>query len=143
MERTYNGSGTAEVRAATHAIISFFMGWASESSGVENRGRKNVSHEAPKSAVELAMERFRRQDAEAGGESAALTDQQKAAIGDARRDYDAKVAEAEILLRSKMVATFEPDVRLELEANHRRDLRQLASSRDKKIEAIREGSAST
>ena len=102
-----------------------------------------MAHEAPKSAVELAMERFRRQDAEAGGESAALTDQQKAAIGDARRDYDAKVAEAEILLRSKMVATFEPDVRLELEANHRRDLRQLALSRDKKIEAIREGSAST
>ncbi|MBM64250.1 MAG: hypothetical protein CL484_14975 [Acidobacteria bacterium] len=98
-----------------------------------------MSHEAPKSAIELAMDRLRRQDAEQGEASAALTEQQKTAIGEARRDYEAKVAEAEILYRSTLVGTFEPDARLELEANHRRDLRQLASSRDKKIESIREG----
>ena len=110
---------------------------------VWNRERRNVSNEAPKTAVEMAMERLRRQDAEAGSELATLTDQQKTAIGESRRDYDAKVAEAEILFRSTLVATFEPEARLELEANHRRDLRQLASSRDKRIEAIREGSEST
>ena len=98
----------------------------------------------PKSAVELAMERLRRQDAEAGGEAAGrpLTDDQKAAIAAARRDYEAKVAEAGILMRSKLAGTFEPEGRLEIEANHRRDLGQFASSRDRKIAAIRKGDGS-
>lgn len=109
---------------------------------VWNRERGNVSNEAPRTAIEVALDRLRQQDAEAGSELATLTDQQRTAIGEARRDYDAKVAEAEILFRSALVATFEPEARLELEANHRRDLRQLASSRDKRIETIREGSES-
>ena len=98
----------------------------------------------PKSAVELAMERLRRQDAEVGGEAAGrpLTDDQKAAIAAARRDYEAKVAEAGILMRSKLAGTFEPEGRLEIEANHRRDLGQFASSRDRKIAAIRKGDGS-
>lgn len=95
----------------------------------------------PKSAVELAMERLRRQDAEAGAEapSRPLTDDQKEAISAARRDYEAKVAEAEILMRSKLSATFDLEGRQEIEANHRRDLGQFASSRDRKIAAIRKG----
>lgn len=95
----------------------------------------------PKSAVELALERLRRQDAEAGGDAAggALTDGQKQAIAAARRDYEAKVAEAEILMRSKLAAAFDPEGRQEIEANHRRDLGQFASARDRKIAAIRKG----
>ena len=51
-----------------------------------------MSDTGPKSAVELAMERLRRQDAEAGDEAASrpLTDDEKAAIAAARRDYEAK-----------------------------------------------------
>ena len=104
--------------------------------------RTDVADNGPKSAVELAMERLRRQDAEAGDGAASgrpLTDDQKEAIAAARRDYEAKVAEAEILMRSKLAGTFDPEGRLEIEANHRRDLGQFASSRDRKIAAIREG----
>lgn len=96
----------------------------------------------PKSAVELALERLRRQDAEAGDAAAgggALTEDQKQAIAAARRDYEAKVAEAEILMRSKLAAAFDPEGRQEIEANHRRDLAQFASSRDRKIAAVRKG----
>lgn len=95
----------------------------------------------PKSAVELALERLQRQDAEAGDAAAggALTDGQKQAIAAARRDYEAKVAEAEILMRSKLAAAFDPEGRQEIEANHRRDLAQFASSRDRKIAAVRKG----
>ena len=100
-----------------------------------------MADNGPKSAVELAMERLRQQDAEAGGGAGGrpLTDDEKEAIAAARRDYGAKVAEAEILMRSKLAATFDPEGRLEIEANHRRDLGQFASSRDRKIAAIRKG----
>ncbi|MDP6582337.1 MAG: hypothetical protein QF681_16915 [Vicinamibacterales bacterium] len=101
-----------------------------------------MSTEPPKSAIELVMERLKQQDAAADAEGAGstpLTDEQKESIADARRDHEAKVAEAEILFRSKLVATLDPEARQELEANHRRDLGQFASSRDKKIEAIRKG----
>lgn len=98
----------------------------------------------PKSAVELAMERLRQRDAEAGEDLASrpLTDEQKEAIAAARRDYEAKVAQAEILMGSKLAATFDLEGRREIEANHRRDLGQFASSRDRKIAAIREGGGS-
>tara|TARA_A100001037_G_scaffold271326_1_gene266754 strand:+ start:97 stop:402 length:306 start_codon:yes stop_codon:yes gene_type:complete len=95
-----------------------------------------VSNDAPKSAVELVMERLRQQDA-ATEATQPLTDDQKARIADAKRDHDAKVAEAEILFGTKIAATFEPEARAELEANHRRDLSQFASTRDKKVAAIR------
>ena len=101
----------------------------------------DVADTGPKSAVELAMERLRQQDAAGDGAAAGrpLTGDQKAAIAAARRDYEASVAEAQILMRSKLAATFDPESRLEIEANHRRDLGQFASSRDRKIAAIREG----
>ncbi len=96
--------------------------------------------DAPKSAVELVMERLQQQDVAADLGTTALTGDQKEAIAAARRDYEANVAEAEILLHSKMAATFDPEVRQELEANHRRDLAQSASTRDRKIAAVRKGS---
>lgn len=99
----------------------------------------------PKSAVELALERLRRQDEKAGeGATAggALTDDQKEAIAAARRDYEAKVAEAEILTRSKLAVVLDAEGRAEIAANHRRDLGQFASSRDRKIAAIRKGDGS-
>ena len=98
-----------------------------------------VPDDAPKSAVELVMERMKQQDATADVEAIALTEDQKEAIAAARRDYEAEVAEAEILLRSKLASAFEPEARQQLEANYRRDLGQSASTRDRKIDAIRKG----
>ena len=99
-----------------------------------------MSKDVPKSAVELVMERLKQQDAGADVEATTLTDDQKEAIAAARRDYEAKVAEAEILFHSKLAAAFDPEARQELEANHRRDVGQSASTRDRKIAAVRKGS---
>ncbi len=99
-----------------------------------------VSKDAPKSAVELVMERLKQQDVGVDVEATTLTDDQKEAIAAARRDYEAKVAEAEILFHSKLAAAFDPEARQELEANHRRDVGQSASTRDRKIAVVRKGS---
>ena len=99
-----------------------------------------MSKDVPKSAVELVMERLKQQDVGADVEATTLTDDQKEAIAAARRDYEAKVAEAEILFHSKLAAAFDPEARQELEANHRRDVGQSASTRDRKIAAVRKGS---
>ncbi len=98
-----------------------------------------MTKDAPKTAVELVMERLKQQDATADLGTTALTGDQKEAIAAARRDYDAKVAEAEILYHSKLAGVFDLEARQELEANHRRDLGQSASTRDRKIAAIRKG----
>jgi len=102
-----------------------------------------VSTKGPKSAVDLVMERLRQRDAEVKGDVVVLTDDQKEAIAAAKRDYAANVAEAEILFRSALAVTMDPEARQELEANHRRDLGQFASARDRKIEAARKAGESS
>jgi hypothetical protein len=96
-----------------------------------------MSEGAPKSAFELAMERLRRKDAEAGIVQHKLTDEQKAAIAEARSIYDARVAERQILHREKMLMTLDPAERDILDQNYRRDLDRFATDRDVKIRAIR------
>ena len=100
-----------------------------------------MSDGAPKSAFELAMEKLKRQDEAAGVEAVALSDEQVAAITEARSTYAAQIAESEILLNSALATTFEPEARAELQANHRRDLARYAADRDRKIARIRGGEA--
>jgi hypothetical protein len=95
--------------------------------------------DAPKSALELVMERLRKKDADAGVEEQKLTDAQKAAIAEARSIYEARVAERKIHHQSKIIATFDPQERDTLEEQYRRDLDRFASDRDAKIRRIREG----
>ena len=102
-----------------------------------------MSKDTPKSAVELVMERLKKQDTVADVVSTSLTDDQKEGIAAVRRDYEAKVAEVDILFSSKLAATLDPGARQEIEANRRRDLGQFASTRDRKIAAIREGGRSS
>jgi len=97
-----------------------------------------MSEDRPlKSAVELALERLKQKDAEAGVESRPLTDAQKAAIAEARNFYEAKLAEAEVLHQSKLKTTFDPEARETLLQEYRRDRERLVSERDAKIERIR------
>jgi hypothetical protein len=93
----------------------------------------------PKSAYELAMERLRKKDAEAGVEEQVLTDAQRQAISEARSLHDARVAERRILHQSAMIAVVDPAEREEREAELRRDLDRFASDRDAKIRRIRSG----
>jgi hypothetical protein len=97
-----------------------------------------MSDEAPKSALELAMERLKKQDAEAGVVEHKLTDAQKAAIAEARSVHESRVAELQILHRAKQLTAVDPQEIERIEQEYRRDLDRLASDRDGKIRKIRQ-----
>src|SRR6266446_6776864 len=93
---------------------------------------------AVKSAYELAMERLRQKDKDAGiAEPKPLTDQQKAAIGEIRNFYEAKLAEADLLHQDKMLTTLDPAERAARDEEYRRDRERLSSERDAKIAKAR------
>lgn len=94
--------------------------------------------DAPKSALELVMERLRKKDEAAGVEEQKLSDAQKAAIAEARSLYEARVAERKILHRGNILAAVDPQERETLDEQYRRDLERFASDRDAKIRRIRE-----
>jgi hypothetical protein len=102
---------------------------------------ENSMSDAPKSALELVMERLRKKDADAGVEEQKLTDEQKAAIAEARSLYESKVAERRILHDGKVLVTLDPQERAVIDEEFRRDLERFASDRDAKIRRIREGRA--
>ncbi|OFW08079.1 MAG: hypothetical protein A3H96_22040 [Acidobacteria bacterium RIFCSPLOWO2_02_FULL_67_36] len=94
--------------------------------------------DAPKSALEIVMERLRKNDADAGVEARPLTDEQKAAIADARSQGEARIAERKIMHASAMASVFDPAERAEREEELRRDLDRFERERDEKIRRIRE-----
>jgi hypothetical protein len=96
-----------------------------------------MAADGPKSAFELAMERLRLKDKEAGVDEHPLTDTQKAAIAEARQVYEARVAEREILHQAALrkATTYEEVERLNEE--FRRDKDRLATDRDRKTAEAR------
>jgi hypothetical protein len=95
--------------------------------------------DGPKSALELAMERLRKKDQDAGIDATSVTDAQRAAIAEARSVAAAKLAEREILFKSKIAAVPDPEAREVLEQEYRRDRERITNDRDRKIEEIRAG----
>ena len=93
--------------------------------------------DAPKSAVELAMARFKKQDADAGVTDRVLTDEKKSEIAEVRKTYGARLAQEEILFKSNAQAAPDSESRRTLEDNYRRDLERITHERDRKIEKIR------
>ena len=96
-----------------------------------------MSDDAPKSAFELAMQRLRQKDKEAGVDARPLTDAQKTAVAEVRQVYKAKTAEREILHQAALRNAGTPEEVELLIENFRRDLERLASDRDRKIAEIR------
>ena len=96
-----------------------------------------MTDEAPKSAFELAMERLKKQDADEGVSERRLTGDQKNEIAEVRKTYAAKLAQEEILFKSKMQGLMDHDARRTLQENYRRDVERLNHERDRKIEKIR------
>ena len=94
----------------------------------------------PKSSLELAMERLRKKDAEAGVTTRPMTEQQKAAIAEVRSLYDSKIAEQDILQRSAVNGLLgaDPAELDEVARQFRRERQRLASDRDAKIAALRQ-----
>jgi hypothetical protein len=83
------------------------------------------------------MERLRQQDVEQGIEQQTLNDDQRAAIADVRQQYEARLAEREILHQSDRAKLQDPAALDELEQNYRRDRDRFGRERDTKIEKIR------
>ena len=93
---------------------------------------------APKSAIELAMERLRKKDEAAGVVQAPLTDAQKAAITEIRSLYGARLAQAELQHQDRLRATFDPAVHEALEVEYRRERERLSAEMDAKIGKARQ-----
>ncbi len=94
-----------------------------------------------KSAYELAMERLNRKDTEKGeGAPAALSAAQKKEIAAVRKEYEAKLAEREILHHAaQQGAAGDPDQLARVSDDYRRDRDFLISQREVRLTAIREG----
>jgi hypothetical protein len=94
---------------------------------------------APKSSYELAMERLRKSDEDAGISRRPVTGEQKAAIAEVRNFYEAKLAERDVLHQSSMRKSVDASERAAMEEHYHREREHLASERDAKIEKIRSG----
>jgi hypothetical protein len=94
--------------------------------------------DGPKSAYELAMERLRQKDRDAGVEDRPLTDAQKAAIAEARQIYQARMAEREILHRDALRNARSGEEVEKLDGELARDRDRLAGDRDRKIAEIKQ-----
>ncbi len=93
-----------------------------------------------KSSYELAMERLHAQDVEEGvGDRKSLTDAQKDAIAQLRRDAEAKVAELKILHEKSMAAETDPAKLQELDEHHRIDRRRVESSLESAVDRVKRG----
>src|SRR5215471_12773088 len=92
---------------------------------------------SPKSAYELAMERLRKKDEEAGLTRQPVTDAQKAAIAEIRNFYEAKLAELDVMHQSKLRASVDVEARAALEQEFRREHERLTTERDGKVEKAR------
>lgn len=95
--------------------------------------------EAPKSAYELILERLKQKDRADGVTERVLSAEQKQKIAELRRVYEAKLAEREILHQSDRQKAGDLDALDKLEQDYRRDRERIASERDRKIDAAREG----
>jgi hypothetical protein len=96
-----------------------------------------MTDDAPKSAYELAMERLRKKDEEAGLTRQPVTDAQKAAIAEIRNVYEAKLAELDVMHQSKLRASVDLEARATLEQEFRRERERLTTERESKIEKAR------
>ena len=90
-----------------------------------------------KSSIELAMERLAKKDADAGVETRTVTEEQKAAIAEARQVHQARVAEREILHHAALRKAGSHEEIDQLNEALRRDMDRLATDRDRKIAQIR------
>jgi hypothetical protein len=95
--------------------------------------------DAPKSALEIAMARLRRKDAQRGEQAVPLTGDQKARIAEVRQATQAKMAQEDILYNASLAKTWDPEARAKLEAEHRLDVQLINEDADRKIEKIRRG----
>ena len=96
-----------------------------------------MPEDAPKSAFDLAMERLRQKDRDAGVVEQPLTDAQRARIAEIRSFYAAKPAELAILSRPAASQAEDEEGLEHLEDRYRSECERLQQERDRKIAAVR------
>jgi hypothetical protein len=90
-----------------------------------------------KSAYELALERLEKQGIERPSETA-LSDETRAAMADARRQAEAKLAELEILHRDRLQRLADPAARDAEDEEYARERRRIEEGRDRKLAELRQ-----
>lgn len=83
------------------------------------------------------MERLRKKDADDGVSELFFSEEQKAEIAEIKRIYSAKLAELEILHKSQLATTFEPEERMKAEEGHRREVQRVHDEQERKLAKIR------
>jgi hypothetical protein len=94
-----------------------------------------------KSSYELALERLKRKDKSAGEAApASVSPAQKQKIAAIRQEYEAKLAEREILFKSEqMGAAEDPEKQTLIVDSFRRDSEFLTSKQDALVDEVRAG----
>ena len=93
-----------------------------------------------KSAYELAMERLRSRDREAGiEEPSPLTARQKKQIAALRRKAQARLAELEILHRDNLASETDPTKIAEIEEHYQTDRDRVRRTVETDVDAIKRG----
>lgn len=100
-----------------------------------------MSDDAPKSAIELAMARLQKKDADAGEVAVPLTDAQRAEIAEVRQVLSARRAQAEIMHQTGLAGALDVETLTRLNDEFRRDVDRLQREADEKIAAIHRRSA--
>jgi hypothetical protein len=96
-----------------------------------------TSDGAPKSRLELVMEKLRQQDEANGITQVTLTDAQREALTEARKQHEARVAQRRIMHQTSMMSVFEPAALLEREEELRRDLARFEREHEEALARIR------
>src|SRR5262245_29815448 len=102
------------------------------------QSRRMSADKPMKSSYELAMERLKKSDKDAGVVWEPLTDAQKAAIAEIRTFYEAKLAELGILHQASLRKIYDPAEREALNEEQQRERERLIVQRDIKIAEIRQ-----
>lgn len=110
-------------------------------SGIGIRIQQMSEEQRLKSSFELAMERLKKKDEEAGIVTRPLSDAARNAIAEVRRFYEAKIAEQEVLHHSRARRVAELAEREALDAEWRRERQRLSEECERKVEKIRQGDA--
>ena len=101
--------------------------------------RPMTNEGAPKSRLELVMEKLRQQDEANGITQVTLTDAQREAIAAAKKQYEARVAQRRIMHQTAISGTFDPAVIMEREEELRRDLARFEREHEETLAGIRRG----
>jgi hypothetical protein len=91
-----------------------------------------------KSAYELALERMEAQGIDRPREDA-LSEETRAAIAEARRRAEAKIAEREIMHRERVKSILDPIARQQEEEGFQRERQRITEKCDKEVERLRTG----